>query len=438
MISHPAQIATGYHPHRFQKRVHKRLKRFSVLVCHRRFGKTYLAINTLIDAAIRSKKVDPHFAYLAPFFSQAKRVAWNYLVRFSTTVPLVKVNKSELSITFAHNGATIKLYGADNPDALRGLYFDGIVLDEVADMKQEIWGEVVRPALSDRKGWALFIGTPRGYNLFFDLYQYALSDPLWYAESFTITDTIHDHEVAIDEEELEMARAMMTENQFRQEFLCDFSASCDDTVLTIDIVNGAADKFILETDYKFSPRVMGVDVARFGGDRSVIQKRQGLAAFEPAIYKGVDNMWLAGQVAVEIEEFKPSAVFVDAGRGEGVIDRLRQLGYDNIIEVNFGGASSNPRYQNKRAEMWFDMQQWFIDGGCIPRNHELIQSLVVPTYHFSKTSNRILLEAKEDIKERVGSSPDPADALALTFAHPVHIRTPRDAGASRYDPFKHV
>lgn len=433
-VHRPVQLETGYIPHTFQRKVHKRLKRFSVLVCHRRFGKTYLAINTLIDAALRCQKTDGHFAYLAPFFAQAKRVSWQYLVRFTQHIPNIKVNKSELSVTFGHNGAVIRLYGCDNPNALRGIFLDGCVIDEVSDMKPEVWGEVIRPALSDRKGWALFIGTPRGYNMFYELYELALRDPNWYADMFTVEDTVHDHTVAIDEEELAMAKSMMTENQYRQEFLCDFSASCDDTVITIDVVNAAAAKFILDSEYKFAPRVLGVDVARFGDDRSVIQKRQGLASFEPDIYKGVDNMWLAGQVAHIIDEWHPSAVFVDSGRGEGVIDRLRQLGYDNIIEVNFGGKPMDMRYANKRSEMWFNMASWFEDGGCIPRNPELIQSLVAPTYHFSKTTNRILLEAKEDLKTRVGSSPDPADALALTFAMPVHVPTHAHR-PQEYDPF---
>lgn len=415
-------INTGYTPHRFQREMHMGLKRFSVVVAHRRLGKTVFAVNALIDAALRCAKQDGHFGYVAPQYNQAKSVAWNYIKRYGCPVPGTKVNESELSIVFP-NDAKIRLFGANNPDALRGMYWDGVVLDEVADMAPEVWGEIIRPALADRKGWALFIGTPKGVNLFSEIYYRAIEDPNWYTGMYTVEETVGDPGVAIDAEELELARASMSENQYRQEFLCDFTASSDNTLLTIDVVTNAAGKHLTEDKYRGAPRIIGVDVARYGDDRSVIQKRQGLYAHEPLIYRGVDNMTLAAYVAREIDAFKADAVFIDAGRGEGVIDRLRQLGYDNIIEVNFGGkASDGVRHSNKRTEMWFDMASWFDSGGAIPRNQELIQALVVPTYSFD-AANRHVLEKKEDMKKRVNMSPDPGDALALTFAMPVHVRT---------------
>lgn len=414
-------IHTGYTPHTFQLQAHLAMKRFSVLVCHRRFGKTVKAVNTLIDSALRCTKTDGHFAYVAPQYNQAKSVAWGYVKRYGLVVPGTKVNESELSIVFP-NGAKVRLFGANNPDSLRGLYFDGIVLDEVADMPPEVWGEVIRPALADRKGWALFIGTPKGMNLFSDIYFKALEDPAWYAGMFTVEDTIDDPTVPIDREELELARSSMSENQFRQEFLCDFTASSDNTLLTIDVVNRAKGKHLTEDKYRGAPRVMGVDVARYGDDRSVIQKRQGLYAHQPRVFRGMNNMDLAGQVSLEIEAFNPDAVFIDGGRGEGVIDRLRQLGYDNIIEVNFGGrARDGVRYANMRTEMWFSIADWLELGGALPPDQELVQSLVVPTYSFD-SGNRHILEKKEDMKKRVGFSPDPGDALALTFAMPVRPR----------------
>ncbi len=418
-------IHTGYTPHTFQLEAHKRLKRFSALVCHRRFGKTVMAVNTLIDSALRCNRIDGNFGYLAPQYNQAKSVAWNYVKRYSLPVPGTKANESEASVLFP-NGAKVRLYGANNPDSLRGMYWDGIVLDEVADMSPEVWTEVILPAVLDRKGWALFIGTPKGVNLFSDIYYKALEDPDWYAGMYTVEDTVHDPSVLIDEEGLELARSSMSENQFRQEFLCDFAASSDNTLITIDVANRAKGKHLTEDKYRGAPRIIGVDVARYGDDRSVIQKRQGLYAQEPRIYRGMDNMTLAGVVLREVDEFSADAVFIDAGRGEGVIDRLRQLGRDNIIEVNFGGrASDNVRYANKRTEMWFGIQEWLEMGGALPPNQELIQSLVVPTYSFD-AANRHILEKKEDMKKRVGFSPDPGDALALTFAFPVHPRRDRE------------
>ena len=110
-------------------------------------------------------------------------------------------------------------------------------------------------------------------------------------------------------------------------------------------------------EYERSARVLGVDVARFGDDKSVIIRRQGLVAFPPLVYAGLDNMAFASRVAQEITTWKPDAVFIDVGNGSGVIDRLRQLGHD-VIEINFGGKPIDPVYVNKRTEMWWAIKEW--------------------------------------------------------------------------------
>ena len=427
---------TDYVAHKYQKEIHKNLKRFSVLVCHRRFGKTYLAINTLIDAAVRTKRENLRFGYVAPYQKQAKQVAWDYLKRFTLNIPGTKANESESAIDFP-NGARIRLYGSDNGESMRGLYFDGVVMDEVADMRPETWSEIIRPALTDvhHKGWCLFIGTPKGLNQFYDLYQYAQQDPEWYAGMYRVDETD-----VLEEEEVQMARNTMAENQYRREFLCDFSASMDNALITIDKVSDAAAKKMTDADITGSARILGVDVARFGSDRSVIQKRQGLAAFEPKIFDDIDNMTLAGMVAQTINEWQPDAVFIDSGRGEGVIDRLRQLGYF-VTEVNFGGKALNPTYNNKRSEMWDNIRIWLDDGGALPNNTDLKTDLCVPLYKFDN-SNRMQLESKDDIKKRGGRSPDLGDALALTFSYPVaakkigHFGYKEEAVMADYDPFE--
>jgi len=428
-------VNTGYVPHCYQAEIHRNLKRFSVLVCHRRFGKTYLAINTLLNEALVADRKDSRFGYVAPYLRQAKQISWDYLKRFALDIPGTHANESELSIDFP-NGSRVRLYGSDNGESMRGLYFDGVVMDEVADMRSETWPEVIRPALSDRKGWCLFIGTPKGLNQFHELYQHAQSDPKWYAGMFRVDET---H--IIDAEELALARTAMSPNQYRQEFLCDFSASVDNALITIDQVCEAADKVVTEADIRGSGKAMGVDVARFGDDRSCIMKRQGLAALTPIVYDDIDNMTLAGRVAQEINSWKPDSVFIDAGRGEGVIDRLRQLGYP-VVEVNFGGKPTNPRYSNKRSEMWDGVRQWIQDGGSLPNITDLKTDLCTPTYSFD-SANRMLLESKDKIRDRGLRSPDLGDSLALTFAFPV---APKDLGlrdskgtgslSHDYDPFK--
>jgi len=207
-----------YVPRAQQQELHDALKRFNVLVAHRRFGKTVFAVNELIDKAIKSGKEAPRYAYLAPFYRQAKNVVWDYLKRFTREIDDIRHHESELRCDFP-NGARISLFGADFPDRLRGLYFDGIVLDEYAQMEPRIWSEIVRPALTDRLGWAVFIGTPRGRNAFWKLYDRARRDKDWFTAIHRASET-----GIIGESELAAARREMSEEEYAQEFECSFES----------------------------------------------------------------------------------------------------------------------------------------------------------------------------------------------------------------------
>lgn len=419
-------VDTGFAPHEFQVKARALIEaiRFVVLVCHRRWGKTVFAVMELILAAVTTARPDFRGAYVAPFRKQAKDIAWDYFKKFAGKIPGVTFNETELTVIFP-NGSKITLYGADNADSLRGLYFDYVVMDEVADMKPFVWGEIVRPALADRKGKCLFIGTPKGMNLFFELYNRGASDgKTWASLVFRSSDTVNILPW-ITQEELDNARADLTESQFRQEFECDFNASCDNTLIPLDLIYKARGKHIPEIEYSRSPLIFGVDVARFGGDACVVQPRRGLAAFVPTRIVGIDNMTFASMLHRRICDERPDAVFIDAGRGEGVIDRLRQLGSPSaIIEVPFGGQAIDHTvngYANRRAEMWDSMRKWLQQGGAIPNDYELTKEIAAVTYTYDGQS-RLKLESKETIRERVGFSPDRADALALTFAEPVVAR----------------
>ena len=203
---------------------HQRKERWAVLVCHRRAGKTCATICDIIRRAIMEKKPDGRYAYIAPYYAQAKNIAWDYLLKFAEPA-IVKANQSELWVELV-NGAKIRLFGADNPDALRGLYLDGVVLDEYADMKPRLWGEIVRPLLTDRNGlngyqtWAVFIGTPKGHNAFYDIYSNALKSDNWYVKTLRA-----DQSGLIPDAELLDAQATMSSNQYEQEFLCSFEAA---------------------------------------------------------------------------------------------------------------------------------------------------------------------------------------------------------------------
>lgn len=420
-------VSLGFEPHVFQIEARKLIQdvRFSVLVCHRRWGKTVFAVMELILAAMMTARPDFKGAYVAPFRKQAKDIAWDYFKRFAGKIPGVTFNETELTVLLP-NGSKITLYGADNADALRGLYFDYVVMDEVADMKPFVWGEIVRPALADRKGRCLFIGTPKGMNLFFELYNrgVASSGSSWGSALYPASKTVNILPWITDEE-LSAAKTDLTDAQYRQEFECDFNASSDNTLITLDLIYSAKGKHIPESEYRLSPLVFGVDVARFGGDACVIQPRRGLAAFAAQRIVGIDNMTFASLLHRRIIEEKPDAVFIDAGRGEGVIDRLRQLGSPSaIIEVPFGAKAIDGGingYANRRTEMWDGIRKWLQQGGAIPNDYELTKELATPTYSYDGQA-RMKLEAKDSIRERVGFSPDRADALALTFAEPVVAR----------------
>lgn len=407
-----------YNPRAWQRQCHKARRRFTVFALHRRAGKTELALMELIDSALVFTQNLGLFLYVAPFLKQAKIIAWARLkqrLQPLVMVNAVDVNEGDLSITFKHNGAVIRIFGGDNPDGMRGIRLDGVVIDEVAQTKPEVWNDIIQPALSDRKGWAMFIGTPSGVNLFSELFYRAKQLADWHSALFTVYDTD-----AIDKDEVARLRRDMSETSFAREYLCDFSASGDDQLISMGDVQEAAQRVYRVGEMDYAPRILGVDPARFGDDRSVIFPRQGLQAFTPEVYRGIDNMELAARVAAKIDSWQPDAVFVDAGNGVGVIDRLRQLNYE-IIEIHFGGKSMQPQYTNKRVEMWFGVRDWLRLGGAIPNDVALKQDLGAPIYWYD-AANRIVLEPKDEIKKRGLPSPDLGDALALTFAMPVEKR----------------
>jgi phage terminase large subunit len=198
---------------------HARSQRWACIVAHRRAGKTVACVNDLIRAALRCAAPEPRFAYLAPLFAQAKDVAWSCLKRYTAPVPGAVHTESELRADLP-GGGRIRLYGADNPERLRGLYFDGVVLDEFGDMDPRAWSEVIRPALADRQGWAVFIGTPRGQNHFAQLWRTARQTTDWYALALRASET-----GLLGATELADARRAMTEEQYAQEFECSFEAA---------------------------------------------------------------------------------------------------------------------------------------------------------------------------------------------------------------------
>ena len=213
------KVVIPYTPRKQQAYVHKNLDKFrwSLLCNHRRWGKSVMCINQLIKCAMTNKNFAPRYAYVAPTFSQCKKIAFDYLKYYTKDIPGTKYNETELRCDLL-NGARITLLSSENPDSIRGIYLDGCIIDEAAQIKPALIDEVIIPALSDRKGFMVLCGTPQGMNnLFYDYYQKAQASPKWFLYRSKASET-----KIISDDELATARAVMGDQKYNQEFECSF------------------------------------------------------------------------------------------------------------------------------------------------------------------------------------------------------------------------
>jgi hypothetical protein len=214
------QIQIPYTPRPLQQELHQSLRRWNLFVIHRRFGKSVWAINQILKDCLLCPKERPRFGYLAPLLKQSKDIAWDYLKHYSRVIPGIQINESELRIDYP-NGGRIRLYGCDNPDSMRGIYLDGVIMDEYAQMPDHLLGEVIYPALVDREGYLVMLGTPKGQNAFYERYNKALADPeRWNVRLLTVKDT-----GIFDESQLADIKTVMSKEEYEQEFLCLWTAS---------------------------------------------------------------------------------------------------------------------------------------------------------------------------------------------------------------------
>lgn len=417
----------SFKPRPWQQKCFEIQKRYTVLACHRRSGKSTLALAELITKALQDTS-GGNYVYIAPELKQARRIAWKTLKQMCSCFlgvddgqggkfDLVRFYETDATVVFNNTNSTIMLLGADNPDNIRGSKLAGAVIDEVAQMPKEIWGEIVRPALMDSHGWALFIGTPKGVNFFSELFDRGQNPDYqdeWISQKFTCYET-----GALSEKEIEAYKRDEPEETFKREMLCDFSASASDQLINLFTAQQAAQKSINPNYLGNTPLVLGVDVARFGEDRSVLCYRKGILCYDPITVKDVDLVTLAGVVKNSVRQWHPKAIFVDGtGVGGGLADILHSVGID-CRDINFGSKSSEPEFANKRTEMWCKVADWLGKGGILPHgNDELVAELAMPTYVVNERNQKVL-ESKPKIKDRLGRSPDLADALALTFADEV-------------------
>jgi hypothetical protein len=363
-------IEIPYKPREHQLKVHELLegKRFAVVVAHRRFGKTVAALNHLIREAVLNEKETPRYAYIAPTYGQAKRVAWDYLVKYTT--PLGGTNNiSELRVDFW--GRRIQLYGSDNPDSLRGQYFDGVIIDEVGDQNPKIWTDIVRPALTDRKGWCLFIGTPKGHNHFKELRDRAEKEDGWGLLEFKASET-----GVVDDTELKAARNEMGEDKYRQEFECSFDAAVEGSYYG-QILNELEDKKHMqeipreELSRTFTAWDLGM------GDSTSIWVAQ-LVGTEVRLLDYYENhgvgldhyvKWIKDNDYLKAEHILPHDVRVrELGTGKSRMEMLEEAGLEVKISPRMGLDDGIQAVRRLLPRCWFNVPKVQTGLNCL-RNY---------------------------------------------------------------------
>jgi len=402
----------------------------AITIWPRRNGKDLTAVNVLTAKATQRVGL---YLYVAPFQTQVRQIIWQGKdgsgKRFLDYIPPALTTRARDSLMEIDliNGSVIKLIGSDNIDAIVGTNPVGIIYTEFSIQKPEAWG-YMRPILAENGGWAIFNGTPRGMNHFYRMAKEAQKNKNWFYQYLTRDDTGVPTLEAIEEDR----RSGMPESLIKQEYYCSWSASSEDVFIPLDLIQPTISLPLQPHEYNFKPRIIGVDVAyAANGDSATIACRQGRKLHPIDEFQGMDNMAFASEVARKIREFNPHAVFVDAGRGEGVISRLWQLGFDDVvIPVHFGGKTYDELYSNMKAKMWAATRSWFLEENkpSIPDDETLVAELSAPFFDMDE-KNRLVIESKKAMKSRGLASPNKADSLILTFADDVEALvdlTPRE------------
>jgi hypothetical protein len=390
----------------------------AVLVWPRRCGKDITCINLLAAKAMQ-RRAD--FAYIAPYATQVRNIIWNGQSgegkKFIDYIPqeLIARKLDQTMKVFLKNGSTITLYGSDNPDALVGTAFAGVIFTEFSLHKDVIW-HFIRPMLLENKGWAVFNGTPRGMNAFYQMAEMAKKNSSWFYERLTCEDTGFPTLEQIQEER----EAGMPESLIEQEFYTSWTSSSEETLIPLEFLQKTTSRpELLLEEYDFAPRIIGVDPAYAEkGDRAVIARRQGRKVFPLDVYQGIDPMALAAKVAHYLREWRANYAFIDAGRGEAVWSRLFQLGFeDRVIPVNFGGKTYDTLYHRKKDEIWGRMKKFICSPQTpeLPDEPDLMRDLSAPTFEINDRG-QMQIESKKALKKRGFTSTDLGDALALTFS----------------------
>lgn len=405
-----APVVIPYRPRPQFEPYHNRAERFAKIVAHRRFGKTVGCINDKIKAALTNTRADPppRYAYVAPTFTQAKDIAWGYLKHYSAPLPGLQVSESELWVEYP-NRSRIRLYGADNYDRMRGLYFDGVTIDEPAQMNPRAWPEVVRPTLSDYRGWATFIGTPKGHNWFYhiDRLESGDLDPEFFRLVLKASET-----GILAQDELDSARRMLSADQYEQEYQCSFEAA---------IVGAYFGRLIDEA--RSQDRI-----GRVAAD-PLLPKRAFIDIGGSGRFADAFVIWIVQFVGQEIRVLD---YYEAVGQVLGFhVSWLRKNGYEDVIlRFPHDGVNEN-NVTGKRYEDHFKDAEFRVDP-AVPNQGRGAASMrieavrrIMPKCWFNEKTTRAGLDAltyyheKKDEERNVGLGPDhdwsshAADAFGL-------------------------
>lgn len=327
--------------------------------------------------------------------------------------------REKTGIDTAYYYVQAQLWSEENPDAFAGAHNErgiALLMDEASGVPKPIWdvseGFFTEPIYA--RFWIVFSNPRRPMGEFFQCFHKNIK--YWNTRNIDSRDVegvdraVFDKLIEKHGEDSDVARV---------EVKGQFPRTGSDQLIGYATAEEASKRDIKMEDVQGSAKIIGVDVARFGDDATTIQKRQGLFAFPPIELNKLDNMVVAARVAAEMDSWNADACMIDVGGGQGVIDRLRQLGY-NVMEVDSGSsAMRDDVYLNKRVEMWHEMKAWLLNGGVIPNHERLKEDLCAPIYTYTDRTNKMVLESVESMKKRNLPSPDFASALAFTFAYPM-------------------
>lgn len=429
LIDAANEPATIILPHLFTPRVYQLpflrsmnsgIKR-ACWVVHRRSGKTKTVLNFAVNEAF--KRVGAYY-HCFPEYGQGRKIVWDGIDKdgmpFLSHIPTEvreSTNQSEMKIKLT-NGSIYQIIGADNYDSLVGPNPIGLIFDEwaVSDRYPQAW-DYFRPILVENKGWAVFPYTPRGRNHGFTLYQMALNNPNWFCSLLTVDDT-----GVITKEEIQREReAGMSESMIEQEFYCSFLASMENILIPFEFINQALHR---DAPYVKLPRLAGGDCARFGDDRSTLVIRQGAYIIHGEWWKGLDNVQLAGKFIDRFRSGYYDAIAIDVIGMPGVYDIVKSARVPcTAVNVAENSPSHPERFHRLRDELWWKVRELFQEQTCViskgmPEKirKELVADIQDVHYTYKGISGQILVERKDEMKKRLGFSPDLGDALCCTLA----------------------